>query len=46
MSRPHCPLCRGRLFFTTEDNSPRFQGLMCGRSFVPALASQTDAKAA
>ncbi|MGD9892541.1 MAG: sensor histidine kinase [Dehalococcoidia bacterium] len=46
MSRPHCPRCRGRLFFTVEDDLPCFTCLMCGRSFVPAQASQVSAKAA
>ena len=46
MSRPRCPRCRGRLFFTAEDDLPRFTRLLCGRSFVPAQASQAGAKAA
>ena len=46
MTRPHCPRCRGRLFFMVEDDLPRFTCLMCGRSFVPAQASPVDAKAA
>jgi DNA-directed RNA polymerase subunit RPC12/RpoP len=46
MTRPYCPHCRGRLFFTAEDRLSRFTCLMCGRSFAPALASQMDAKAA
>jgi transposase-like protein len=46
MSRPHCPRCRGWLLFTVEDNLARFTCLLCGRSFVPRLASQPGAKAA
>jgi hypothetical protein len=46
MTRPHCPRCRGALFFTAEDGLSRFQCLMCGRSFVPARAPHTVAKAA
>ena len=46
MSRPHCPLCRGWLFFAVEDNVPRFTYLICGRSFVPAPPSRVAAKAA
>ena len=46
MTRPHCPRCRGSLFFTAEDDLPRFQCLMCGRSFVPAEAPRTALKAA
>jgi hypothetical protein len=46
MTRAHCPRCRGWLFFTAEDRLPRFTCLLCGRSFVPALAAQPDAKAA
>jgi hypothetical protein len=46
MSRPYCPRCRGWLFFAVEDNLPRFTCLLCGRSFVPALAPQAAAKAA
>ena len=46
MSGPQCPRCRGRLFFTGEDDLPRFTCLMCGRSLVPAQASQAGVKAA
>ena len=46
MARLHCPCCRGRLFFTAEDDLPRFTCLLCGRSFIPAHAPQTVAKAA
>ena len=46
MTRPSCPRCRGRLIFTAEDGPPRVSCLMCGRSFVPARASQSIAKAA
>ena len=46
MSRPHCPRCRGWLFFTAEDDRPRFTCLMCGRSFAPDQAPQAGAKAA
>lgn len=46
MSRPHCPRCRGWLFFTAEDSLPGFTCLMCGRNFVPAQASRVGAKAA
>jgi transposase-like protein len=35
MARLHCPRCRGSLFFTAEDNLPRFSCIACGRSFVP-----------
>ena len=46
MSRPRCPRCRGALFFTAEDNLPRFSCLMCGRSYVPAREPHVIAKAA
>ena len=46
MSRPHCPRCRGRLYFTAEAGLPRFTCLMFGRSFVPDTAPHTIAKAA
>jgi hypothetical protein len=46
MSRPQCPRCRGSLFFTAEDGLPRFNCLMCGRSFVPAKDERVTAKAA
>jgi hypothetical protein len=46
MSRPHCPHCRGWLFFTAEDDLPCFRCLMCGRCFVSARASPTGAEAA
>ena len=46
MTRPHCPRCRGALFFTAEDNLPRLQCLMCGRSFVSAREPHAAAKAA
>ena len=46
MTRPHCPRCRGALFFTAEDGPPRLQCLMCGRSFVPAHTPLPAAKAA
>ena len=46
MPRHHCPRCRGRLFFTAEDDLPRVTYVMCGRSFIPAQAQQTVAKAA
>jgi hypothetical protein len=46
MHPPYCPRCRGRLFFTAEDDLPRFTCLMCARSFVPAQAPQVGAKAA
>jgi hypothetical protein len=34
MPHLHCPRCRGRLFFTAEDDLSRFSCLMYGRSFV------------
>jgi hypothetical protein len=46
MSGPHCPRCHGWLFFTAEDGLARFTCLMCGRSFVPAKATQIGVKAA
>ena len=46
MPRPPCPRCRGRLVFTTEDDRPCFQCLMCGRSFVPTHPSRSAAQAA
>ena len=46
MPRHHCPRCRGRLFFTAEDDLPRVACVMCGRGFIPAQARQTVAKAA
>ena len=46
MARPHCPRCRGALFFTAEDNLPRLSCLACGRSFVPAREPAITAQAA
>jgi transposase-like protein len=46
MARLHCPRCRGSLFFTAEDNLPRYSCLACGRSFVPERKAPTAAQAA
>ena len=46
MSRPRCPRCRGSLFFTAEDNLPRFTCLLCARSYVPAQEPDVMPKAA